>query len=172
MLTVGLFVVAVVLLFGVIAFIGAPYVPSQKKYIRRVFRYIELGSSDVLVDIGSGDGIVLRTASRFGAVAVGYEINPILILISKLLSAGDQKVSVVSGNFWKAKLPERTTIVYAFSVSRDELKLTKLMQREANRLQRPLRLLCLGSPFRHMQPVDTYDAYGLYLFQPLQVKNA
>jgi hypothetical protein len=172
MLAAGLGIIAIALLFGVVVFFGAPYVPSQKKYIRRVFKYIALGADDLLVDVGSGDGVVLRSASRCGATALGYEINPILVLISKVLSAGDSRVSVVNANFWKAKLPEQTTIVYAFSVTRDEKKLTQLLQREANRLQRPLKLLCLGSPFRLVQPVDSFDAYALYLFQPLQVKNA
>ena len=146
--------------------------PSRRKYIRRVFRHLHLGESDVLVDVGSGDGIVLRVASSFGARAVGYEINPVLVLVSQFFSRRNQRVSVITANFWKATLPEDTTIVYAFSVSRDELKLIRLMQREANRLERPLKLLCLGSPFRSMEPVDSFDAYRLYAFQPLQVKKA
>ena len=160
------------LLFGAVSFIGAPYVPSQKKYITRVFKYLKLEPGELLVDVGSGDGIVLRIASRFGATAVGYEINPMLVLISRLLSWGDHRVSVVFENFWSSELPDETTLVYAFSVTRDEQKLIKLMQKEANRLGRPLKLLCHGSPFHQMEAVDTFEAYSLYAFHPLQVKKA
>lgn len=167
---VGVLVLAFV--FGVVVFFGAPYVPSHKKYVRRAFEHFGFGESDVLVDVGSGDGIVLRVASKQGMRAIGYEINPILVAISKLLSIRDSKVSVRLQNFWSAKLPPETTIVYAFSVSRDEKKLTKLLQKEANRLHTPLKLLCYGSPLRNVQSSATFEAYHLYLFHPLQSKNA
>jgi len=169
----GIFlIVCIVVFFGLVVFIGAPYVPSQKKYAKRVFDYVGLTSDDTLVDIGSGDGIVLRVAASYGARAVGYEINPLLVLISKLLSLHQPKVHVRLQNSWTATFPKSTTIVYAFSVKRDEKKLRTLMQREANRLGRPLKLLCLGSPFKQLVAADAFEAYYLYIFQPLQLKKA
>ena len=165
-------IVCLVVFFGLVVFVGAPYVPSQKKYVKRVFEYLGINSADLLVDVGSGDGIILRIASSYGAKAVGYEINPILVAISRLLSSRDPRVRVLLSNLWMARLPDETTIVYAFSVLRDEKKLRNLMQREANRLGRPLKLLCFGSPFKHMQSIDTFEAYHLYIFQPLQLKKA
>jgi len=165
-------VFVVVILFGIVSFSGAPYVPSHRKYVKRAFDHFNIGSGDTLVDVGSGDGVVLRIASRYGARAVGYEINPVLVGISRLLSIGDERVRVLMLNFWHVQLPEATTIVYAFSVSRDEKKLTRLLQREANRLQKPLKLLCYGSPFRRMPADSTYEAYSLYTFRPLQSKKA
>jgi hypothetical protein len=165
-------IVCLVVFFGVVVFIGAPYVPSQKKYVKRAFEYFGIDNSDVLVDVGSGDGIVLRVASRYGAKAVGYEINPVLAVISNLLSLRDSNVTVLMQNFWTARLPSETTVVYAFSVQRDEKKLRNLLQREADRFGRPLKLLCFGSPFKQMQPADTFEAYHLYIFQPLQLKKA
>ncbi len=165
-------IVCLVVFFGLVVFVGAPYVPSQKKYVKRAFEYLGINSADLLVDVGSGDGIILRIASSYGAKAVGYEINPILVVISRLLSFRDPRVRVSLQNLWLARLPDETTIVYAFSVLRDEKKLRNLMQREANRLSRPLKLLCFGSPFKHMQSIDTFEAYHLYIFQPLQLKKA
>jgi len=169
---IWLIVCGVVVLFGGVVFFGAPYVPSQKKYIRRVFDHIALGPDDTVVDIGSGDGVVLRVAASYGARAVGYEIHPVLVWVSRLLSRGDKLVSVRLANAWQATLPDHATIIYAFSVSRDEAKLTKLVQRETNRLGRPLKLLCLGSPFQSRLADETFEAYGLYIFRPLQLKKA
>ena len=162
----------VVIIFGFVVFFGAPYVPSQKKYVKRAFDHFGLGAHDVLVDIGSGDGIILRIASHYGARAVGYEINPLLVSISRLLSLSDARVDVRLQNAWAAQLPKETTIIYAFAVNRDEKKLIALLQREANRLQKPLRLLCYASPFRHLEATETFEAYHLYVFQPLQSKKA
>lgn len=164
--------VCLVVFFGLVVFVGAPYVPSQKKYVKRAFEYLGIDSADLVVDVGSGDGVILRIASSYGAKVVGYEINPVLVCISRLLSFRDSRVQVFMQNVWLARLPADTTIVYAFAVQRDEKKLRNLLQQEANRLGRPLRLLCLGSPFKHMQAVDTFEAYHLYIFQPLQLKNA
>lgn len=164
--------VCLFIFFGLVVFVGAPYVPSHKKDVKRVFDHFGLNSTDTLVDIGSGDGIILRVASSYGARSIGYEINPVLVVISKLLSLGDARVKVVLQNAWTANLPQSTTIVYAFAVNRDEKKLVGLLQREASRLQKPLKLFCYGSPFKRTMSVDTFEAYHLYIFQPLQLKNA
>ena len=165
-------IICIFVFFGLVVFFGAPYVPSHRKDVKRAFEYFGITSSDLLVDAGSGDGVILRIASSYGASAVGYEINPILVGISRLLSLHNPRVKVVLQNLWLAKLPDDTTIVYAFAVNRDEKKLIALMQREANRLQKPLKLLCYASPFKRMAAVDTFEAYHLYIFQPLQLKNA
>jgi len=161
-----------VVLFGFAAFFGAPYVPSQSKYVRRAFDHFKLNAADVLVDAGSGDGLVLRIAASYGARAVGFEINPVLVGITRLFSLSNKLICVKLANFWTTKLPDDTTIVYAFSVSRDESKLVGVMQREANRLGRPLRLLCHASPLKTRVPEESFDAYTLYTFQPLQLKKA
>jgi len=162
----------IVVLFGLAAFFGAPYVPSQSKYVRRAFDHFKLGKKDVLVDAGSGDGIVLRIAASYGARAVGFEINPLLVGLSKLISLTNSRIEVKLANFWTTELPDDTTIVYAFSVKRDESKLIGTLQREANRLERPLRLVCYGSPLQKCEAKETFDAYHLYTFQPLQLKKA
>ena len=162
----------IILLFGFVVFFGAPYVPSQKKYIRRAFDDVyKLSKKDHLVDIGSGDGVVLRVAAQYGAKATGYEINPALVGISRLLSLRYPKVTTKLANAWTANFPDDTTIVYIFSVRRDGRKITKMMQRESQRLNRPLKLLCYGNPLHTVEPDKTFEAYELYTFRPLQGKK-
>jgi hypothetical protein len=165
-------VTLVVLFFGLVVFIGAPYVPSQTKYVRRAFEHFGLSSNDTLVDLGSGDGVVLRIASSYGASAVGYEVNPFLIGLSRLYSLHDPRVRIEMRNFWLSPLPDETTIVYAFAVQRDEKKLIKLLQKEADRQGQSLRLICLGSPLKGRPAQDLFEAYALYVFNPLQSKKA
>jgi hypothetical protein len=163
----------VVIFFGFAVFFGAPYVPSRRKYIKRAFTELyAVGPKDLVVDIGSGDGVVLRVAAGLGARAVGYEIHPLLVLISKVLSAGNNKVRVRLANFWHTELPADTTLVYIFSVSRDNKKLIRKMQQECERLERPLNLMCYASPLPGMTPAKSFEAYHLYRFHPLQPKEA
>jgi len=160
-------------IIGFSAFFGAPYVPSRRRDLKRMFDELyPLSESDVMIDVGSGDGIVLREVSRRGAKAVGYEINPLFAVLSQLLSRGDDNVTVLMSNFWTALFPDETTVVYAFSVTRDANKLTKKLQTEADRLNKPLILICYGSPLPHVVAQREFEAYHLYEFVPLQVRVA
>lgn len=154
---------------GFVVFFGAPYVPTKRREIRVAFRKLyPVSSHDVVVDLGSGDGVVLREAARCGAKAVGYELNPIFVFISRWLSRGKNRVEVHAGNMWRVRLPENTTVVYAFVVTRDAGKLLRKMQQEANRLRRPLKLICYGIQLPKKVPVKKIGAHFLYDFIPLQ----
>ena len=157
-----------VLTFGIIVFRGAPYVPSKHRDIKKALKELyPLSSKDVLVDVGSGDGIVLRIASKYGAKAVGYELNPILILISKFLSRNDSRARVKLADFWITTLPDDVTIVYAFLVTRDVKKMINKLTKEATRLNRPIHCLSYGNKFIGMVPERSLEAYYLYTFYPL-----
>jgi len=164
---------AIVVLLGFSAFFGAPYVPSRRRDLIRMFDNLyPISAKDVVIDVGSGDGVILREASRRGAKAVGYEISPLLVWVSRWLSRGDKHVNVTMTNFWQAHFPADTTVVYAFSVGRDGKKMTKKIQSEANRLAKPLALICYGNPLPDTTALREFEAYHLYEFDPLQVSVA
>jgi hypothetical protein cdivTM_09943 len=80
-----LFIFGVILaVFLLTVFFGAPYVPTHKKELIKLFEKLKLSKNDILADIGSGDGVVLKTASNFSAKSIGFEINPFLVLISRI----------------------------------------------------------------------------------------
>jgi len=86
-------VFAIALVFAAVVAVGAPYVPSKRKDLVDAFDELyPISKNDLVLDIGSGDGIVLREVARRGGRAVGIEINPILVLISKWLSRSDVPV--------------------------------------------------------------------------------
>jgi len=163
---------AVVLVFGFVIAFGAPYVPSHRQDVRRVFTHFKLSSKDTLIDVGSGDGIVLREAAKRGAKAVGYELNPVLVLISRLASAGRGDITVHLANFWLVSFPKGTTYVYSFAIGRDRKKLEAKIQSEATRLDQTITLLCYGNPLKERKADETFEAYSLYRFQPLQRQKA
>ncbi len=161
-------VAGVILLFGFVVLRGAPYVPSHRRDVKRAFDELyELSEKDVLVDVGSGDGIILRQAAARGAKAVGYELNPALVAVSRFLSRGDPKVSVRLGDFWLAPLPADTTVVYGFIVTRDAKKMAKKLQAEADRLGRGLYFISYGSELKDVRKLKGLGAHHLYRFDPL-----
>ena len=162
---------ALVVFVGISAFFGAPYIPSHRKDVRRMFDELApISEGDTVLDIGSGDGVVLREARRRGARAIGYEIHPLFVGIAKIASFGDTRVHVKWTNAWAAPFPKSVTLVYIFSVGRDGAKLVKKVQKEANVLGRPLTLVCYGNALPGRTPVRTFEAYYLYVFEPLHLK--
>jgi SAM-dependent methyltransferase len=163
-----LYVIAgIVLVFGFVVFRGAPYVPSHRKYVRLAFKDLyKVTSKDVLVDIGSGDGVILRMAAAQGAKAIGYEINPILVAISKLLARNNPRISTRLVDFWLTDLPAETTVVYTFAVSRDIEKIAKKLQKAADTHKHKLWLITYGAPVHSKEAVKVLHAHTLYLFEP------
>jgi hypothetical protein len=125
-----------------------------------------------LVDVGSGDGVVLRVASRLGARAIGYELNPLLVVISRLLSRRDGRVAIYLADFWLTKLPSETTVVYGFMVTRDMPKMVKKMQKEADRLHHTIHFLTYGNEIAGQKPDRTVGGYHRYAFYPLHADKA
>jgi SAM-dependent methyltransferase len=57
---------------------GAPWAPTPMNRVDRMLRLAAVQPGETVVDLGSGDGrIVIRVARRFGARAVGVEIDPL-----------------------------------------------------------------------------------------------
>ena len=54
-----------------------PYVPTPQDIVDKMLELAKVTSDDVVYDLGSGDGrIVITAAQKYGAHAVGVEINP------------------------------------------------------------------------------------------------
>jgi SAM-dependent methyltransferase len=57
-----------------------PYVPTPDHVVERMLELAEVGPDDYVFDLGSGDGrIVITAAKKFGARALGVEIDPRLV---------------------------------------------------------------------------------------------
>lgn len=169
MIVLGIVVVSVVAIFALTALTGAPYVPSKRRDIKKAFDTLYvLDEKDTLLDIGSGDGVVLRAAARRGATAIGYEINPLLVWLSRWLSRDEPRIRVRLTNFWLSSFPLNTTIVYTFGESRDIAKMYKKVQREANKLDRILWFMSLGFKVPKQTVFKSVGAHHLYKITPLQ----
>lgn len=159
--------------FGFVVFWGAPYVPSHRREAEKAFEVLRpLSKKDFLVDLGSGDGVILRLAARKGAKAIGYELNPLLVFVSRLLSRRFSTVEVHTTNFWQRHLPKKTTVVYVFSVTRDMAKLEAKLQAEANYQGRALQLVLYAMKLPTKKPVSIHRAHTLYTFTPLHSPEA
>lgn len=59
------------------------WVPTSQALVDRMLQMAQLTADDRLVDLGSGDGRLVITAAKRGAVSRGIEFNPDMVAISK-----------------------------------------------------------------------------------------
>ena len=100
-------------------FKGAPFVPTDKLTLERMITLAEIKPGEKLVDLGSGDGRIIIAAAMLGAIAHGFEINPLLVLWSrwKIKKAGlSDRAFVHWKSFWRADLSE-FDIVMLFGIT-------------------------------------------------------
>ena len=91
---------------GLIKAKGVPYVPLTRKQLMLLNKYVTLKPDDIVVDLGCGDGRVLRLFERQGVKdAVGYEINLWAFLKAKLVNfLGRSKTKIIFKSFDKVNL--------------------------------------------------------------------
>lgn len=157
------------LIFALTVLFGAPYVPSLNTRLRLAFDDLyTVGESDVLVDIGSGDGRVLREVSRRGGRAIGYEINPLLVIVSRLLSLGDKRVRTRWGDYRMQQLPPDTTVVYIFGVSRNIEVIVGWVDEQARQAGKRVYVLSFGFESKNFPLLRRNDTHFLYQVGALQ----
>jgi len=157
-----------VALFGLVVLRGAPYVPTKRRLLDKAFTDLyQLSDKDTLIDIGSGDGVVLRAAARRGAKAVGYDINPILVLISRL-SSRSSLISVRLMDFWYAELPLETTIIYTFGEARDIKRMYEKAELTAIAHNKVIYFMSFGFNVPGKKPFKYDGSFYLYKVKPLQ----
>lgn len=95
-----------VISFGLVVLIGAPYLPTLKNQQQQALDLLGLQEGQLLLDLGSGDGRLLLLAGKQGIKAVGIEANPFLVVVSKLITWRYRKLITIKwANFWVCKWP-------------------------------------------------------------------
>ncbi|UCG21868.1 MAG: class I SAM-dependent methyltransferase [Deltaproteobacteria bacterium] len=90
---------------------GALYVSTSRVRILAFLEAVPMESGQLLVDIGCGDGRVLRQVGRkYGVRTVGYELNLLAYIKAKVLCFGRKNIQIKLRNFWTADLSEADVI--------------------------------------------------------------
>lgn len=142
----------------VIAF-GAPYLPTLKPQVKQAMDLIDLKKGDTLLELGSGDGRILLEAAKRGWKAIGYELNPLLVMYSYLLTWRYRKqVKVIWGNYWQKSLPKADGI-FVFLLQPYMEKLNQKIQTDC---KHPVKLVSFAFYIPDKKP--TKQKAGLYRY--------
>src|SRR5436305_12350260 len=109
------------------------YVPTSNGVAEAMLKLAKTTSSDVVYDLGSGDGrIVIAAAKKFGASGVGIEIDPELIkdATKNAAKAGvSDKVHFRQEDLFKTDLSDATVVTLYLSNSIN-MRLRGILQRQ------------------------------------------
>jgi hypothetical protein len=93
---------------------AGPYVPSPDSAVSAMLREADVGPDDYLIDLGSGDGRIVRTAALlFGARGMGVEIQEPLVELSNALAKKEgtaDRVKFVRQDLFKTDISPATVV--------------------------------------------------------------
>ena len=142
-----------------------PYYPSREFRIKKLLEIFEPPSGSKIIDLGSGDGRVLREfARRYDDVLLyGIEKDPILINISKKLSEEFNNITINRGDLFKEDL-SNYNIVYTYLTTE---ALERLRDKAINFIKKGGVWIALDYRIPRIKPVlvielDKWHKYYIY----------
>jgi SAM-dependent methyltransferase len=97
------------------------FVPTPHFVVDEMLRLANVGPNDVVYDLGSGDGrVAIIAAQKYGAAAVGIELDPSLVDISRQVAEEGgltDKVRFIEGDLFTADISSATVVTLFLSQS-------------------------------------------------------
>lgn len=130
-------------LFSVVAqLMGSPYVPTKQKEVEYILRKAGLKKGQLLIELGSGDGRVIRTAVlRYKVRGIGIEIHPLLLIWSRIFTrlqklsdtqSTSQAVIFKRENFFKTNV-SKADVIFLFLMPHTLKKLKEKFIKECKK---------------------------------------
>ena len=164
-----LFVFLVSLVIGSLR--GAPFVPAGAKQVQNIVRLAQINPGERAIDLGSGEGRIVRALAGAGARAEGYEIQPLLVWWANGRSWWDarhrsehDKALFGSAHSYRANLfkidyrPYSVVTLYGFPSIMERLRL-----KFETELEPGSRVISLSFPIPGWQ--ETRKVEGIYVYE-------
>ena len=159
---IWLAVTLLIVIFGFVVAFGPPYLPTRRRNINAALDLLALQPGRTLLELGSGDGRVMLAAARRGWNVVGIELNPALVLISKIATWRYRKqVRILWGNYFSVVWPPADGI-FTFMLGRQMAKLDDRIQAWPHK---PVKLASFAFEIPGKNPIGTKDGVFLYSYQ-------
>lgn len=148
-----------------------PYVPTPQDIVDKMLELAKVTSDDVVYDLGSGDGrIVITAAQKYGAHAVGIEINPDLFResSSRIKELGlDDRAHIICEDMFNVSIHRATVVMLYLLTSFNE----KLRPKMDSQLRPGARIVCHDFHIPGWDPEKVVDvtskngiSHKLYLY--------
>ena len=146
---------------------GAVYFPTKDKVVTQMLDLASVGKGDVVLDLGSGDGRILIAAAKRGARAIGYEIDPLLVVSSKRKIKNAKLSHLAKVHFkslWNADF-DRVTVITLYLFPKYMGRLKKLLDKK---LDHSVLLISNDYQFPGEKHIKKKGEMYLYQFDPVK----
>ena len=158
---IALVAVIVILAFGMVVFVGPPYLPTMRKQTETALDMLDLKPGETLLELGSGDGRIMLAAAKRGLKVVGIELNPFLVFISWIVTFKYRsQIRLIWGSYWGAPWP-RADAIFTFMLPRYMSRLDGRIQKWRPEVTTRLASFAFAIPDK--EPVEKRD--GVYLYE-------
>lgn len=148
--------------FNFVIIFGAPFLPTLNKRVPDAIKLISLKQGQTILELGSGDGRVLKAAAENGLKAIGYELNPLLVVYSKIRTIKYRKnVKIIWGNYWRRDWPEADGI-FVFLL---QPYMERLDKEITARHSKPIKLVSFAFTIPDKKPTKELDGMYLYVYK-------
>ena len=106
------------------------WVPTPQETVDKMLDLTKVTSKDVVIDLGSGNGITVISAAKRGATAMGVEFNPEMVALARRLAAEagvSARATFVQGDLFEADLSKATVITLFLLPDINERLMPKLL---------------------------------------------
>lgn len=140
---------------------GAPFLPTGRRKVKQMIIMAKLQPTDVVMDLGSGDGRIIFAAAPHVSTAIGIEINPILCYTSKLWAYITRKnnVKFFAKNFWNVDISQ-VDVLMLFCIKD---KMSKMQNKIEKEMKPGSRILSNIFSFNHWEPKHEENGIRLYI---------
>lgn len=152
-LAVGVSIISIPFVSPALRKVCLPYVPATTEQLAGVTRALS-GRSGKLLDVGSGDGRIVFTATKLGFRADGVELNPWLVYYSRiasLLNSEYRGAKFYRRNLWTFDMKSYNNVVI-FGVEQMMAEFERKLIQEMNN---DSVVVACRFPLPNMIPVET-----------------
>lgn len=114
---------------------GSPFVKTKSKTLDMILEEAGLKPKQLFIDLGCGDGIVVRTAvKKYKVKGIGVDINPLLIYRAKLINYLQRtpRIKFLKQNIFDADI-KNADIVYMFLLPKFLVRLKSKLKNETKK---------------------------------------
>lgn len=174
---IGFLLLALILgffFFAIDTFLDLPYVATKREKIATIIKLAGIKPKETVVDLGSGDGRLLFAAAQKGARAVGYEVNPYLVILTRLkyqflkrnIIRSYKKtfigpVTVYRQSLWQADL-KKANIIFVYGRGKTMKRFEDFVFKNARKGTRIIVNTDLTKPFPTKRPLKSENGIFLY----------
>jgi len=156
-----LFVLLAFFFLAIDVFLDLPYVSTKREKIGTIIKFARITNGDTVIDLGSGDGRLLFAAVAKGAKAIGYEINPFLVVLTRIHASFkglSEYIKVYRQNLWDADLAV-ADVIFVYAKKKSMQKFEDFIFKNA---RKGIRVVANTNPFPNKKPIKIKNKIFLY----------